>query len=245
MKILKFSALASVLFLGCAADPGTRPHDMSAASHEAEAKQEDTASAAHGTQFDPAAESTEQHASRGGSWTSTTNPTKEHDAEAQHHHELAVEHRAASTALTQAETRACVDVSEADRDSSPFSHREDITSVTPLEEKVVTGKNSREKLVGATTVFRATPGMTAEWLQRVVDCHVARAASVGHAMPEMDYCPLALNNIESAKVGSAGDGFSITVRSEDPATAEAILKRSQGLSSAKSASAAEARQASK
>lgn len=239
------SALAAIVLLSCAADPGTRPHDMSAASHEAAAKHEDTASTAHEAQFDPAAENTKQHASRGGNWTSTTNPTKDHDAQAQQHHNLAVEHRAASSALTEAEARACVGISEADRDNSPFSHREDITSVTPVEEKVVTGKNSRDKLVGATTVFRAVPGMTAEWLQRVVDCHVSRAASVGHAMPEMDYCPLALNNIESAKVSSVGDGFAVTVRSADLPTAEAILKRSQGSGSKSTASVLDAAHASK
>ena len=50
-----------------------------------------------------------------------------------------------------------------------------------MTETVKSGKSSTQKDVGATVVFRAVPGMTAEWLQRVVDCHLARAAAVGQA----------------------------------------------------------------
>ena len=44
MKSFVASAAASVFVFACAADPGTRPHDMSATSHEAMAKQEDPGS---------------------------------------------------------------------------------------------------------------------------------------------------------------------------------------------------------
>jgi hypothetical protein len=35
---------------------------------------------------------------------------------------------------------------------------------------------------GAVISFRATPGLTAQWLQRVIDCHLARNAALGHTV---------------------------------------------------------------
>lgn len=124
--------------MGCAADPGTQPHDMSTAQHEAMAKNEESAASGHA------------------------------------------------------------------------------------------GRGSTQKEVGATVVFRAVPGMTAEWLQRVVDCHLARAAAVGHDMPEMSYCPLMPNGVK-AKVTSVGNGFAVNLSADDAATVAEIQKRAQAL----------------
>jgi hypothetical protein len=218
--------------LGCAADPGTQPHDMSAAQHAAMAKNEESAAAGHTEQHDPnATKATEVCSSKGGCWTSRSNPTAQHSDEAKHHHELAAKHRAAAAALTDAEKRACVGVSDDDRDISPFHHREDIQLVSSLTETVNAGKSSTKKEVGATVVFRAVPGMTAEWLQRVVDCHLARAAAVGHDMPEMSYCPLMPKGVK-AKVTSAGNGFAVNLSADDAATVAEIKKRAQALAPA-------------
>lgn len=84
------------------------------------------------------------------------------------------------------------------------------------------------ELAGATVVFRAVPGMTAEWLQRVMDCHLARNATLGFDQSGMRYCPLNLSGVE-ASVRSVGDGFAVTVRSGDSKTAKKILQRSQTL----------------
>jgi hypothetical protein len=215
--------------MGCAADPGTQPHDMSAAQHEAMAKNEESTAAGHAEQHDPdATKATEVCSGKGGCWTSTSNPTAQHSDDAKHHHELAAKHRAAAAALTDAEKSACAGISDEDRDTSPFYHREDIQSVSPLTETVKSGKSSTQKDVGATVVFRAVPGMTAEWLQRVVDCHLARAGAVGHDMPEMSYCPLMPKGVK-AKVTSAGNGFAVNLSADDAATVAEIKKRTQAL----------------
>jgi hypothetical protein len=226
---ITFAASISALMLACAADPGTQPHDMSQAQHEAMATQEDKAAEGHADQHDPtAATETKQCAGKGGCWTSVSNPTAQHSEDAKKHHELAQKHRAASAALASAETSACSGISEEDRDISPFYHREDIESVSPLTEEVKSGKGATKKDVGSTIVFRAVPGLTAEWLQRVVDCHIARAAAVGHQMPEMSYCPLELKGVK-AKVTSTGSGFAVNVSSDDPVTVAEITKRAQAL----------------
>jgi hypothetical protein len=219
----------TALMLGCAADPGTKPHDMSAPGHEAMAKQEEQEAAEHAAQHDPAAHATSTTCTgKGGCWTSTSNPTAQHAEDAKRHRELAQKHRAASAALAEAETRACSGISEEDRDISPFYHREDIESVSPLIEEFGSGKGVAKKDVGSTIVFRAVPGLTAEWLQRVVDCHLARAASMGHSMPEMSYCPLLPKGVK-AKVESAGNGFAVKISGSDAVTIEEIKKRAEAL----------------
>lgn len=222
-------ACYSALMFGCAADPGTQPHDMSQTQHEAMAKQEDQASQGHAAQHDPAAKQAEAVCSgKGGCWTSVSNPTAQHSADAEKHHDLAKKHRAASSALATAEASACAGMSDEDRDISPFYHREDIQSVSTYSENVKSGKGSVAKVVGATVVFRAVPGLTAELLQRVVDCHLARAAAAGHEMPEMDYCPLELKGAK-AKVTSAGNGFAVNISADDDNTVEQIKKRALAL----------------
>jgi len=222
---ITLAACYSAFMFGCAADPGTQPHDMSQAQHEAMAKQEDQSSEAHAAQHDPNAKQTRTTCQgKAGCWTSTSNPTAQHAADAEKHRELAKKHRAASAALANAEASACVGISDDDRDISPFDHRDDIVSVAPYSENVNLGRGTVAKELGAAAVFRAVPGMTAEWLQRVVDCHLARAAASGFDMPEMDYCPLELKGVK-AKAASTGNGFSITVTSDDEKTVEQIKSR--------------------
>jgi len=224
------AAVLSSLALGCAADPGTRPHDMSAADHQAAGDQEMRAAEGHADQHDPAATSSTKECGRGVCWTSTKNPTAQHASDAKRHRELAAKHRAASSVLVDAEARSCAGISEEDRDTSPFYHREDIQSVSPLTTKTQSGKGGViSKEVGSTVVFRAVPGLTAEWLQREVDCHIARSAAGGHNMPEMDYCPLMVKAVK-ATVSSVGNGFAVDISGEDHATIAEIQKRAQALS---------------
>ena len=231
VKTSRIFASAFVLGLvGCAAQ-GTAPQDMSAAQHEAMAKQEDTAATGHEAQHDPNAKATTEHCPRGQSspcWTSTANPTEKHESDAESHKELAAKHRAAAGALAQAEAQSCTGIDEQDRDVSPFYHREDISSVAPLERTVKNGKQSSTLVGGAIVTFRAVPMLTTEWLQHEVNCHLARAAAVGFDMPEMSFCPLELKGVK-ATVGSAGDSFVVQVESDDVTTAKEILSRAQAL----------------
>jgi hypothetical protein len=224
-------ALAALWLGGCGASTaGANPHDMSAERHLAAASQEEEAAAAHAAQHDPAASGADQRcrsAARGTiCWTSLAKPTEQHLRDAEEHRRRAADHRAAAQALTDAEVASCEGVTPEDRDISPFYHREDVRRVEPLHEKVYGG--STPGLKGAIVSFRAVPGLTTEWLQRLVRCHVARSASMGHAMPGMSYCPLALKGV-TASVTSAGDGFAVTIQAEDPDTAAEVLRRAQAL----------------
>ena len=218
---------------GCASTPGARPHDMSVAQHEGMANEQARLADREQAQYDPSLTTTTRRCSSGlpgkqvACWSDTTNPSASHLNAAERHRRMAADHRAASRALRDAEAEACSGIADEDRDTSPFEHADDIAVVRPLE--VADGpKGGLERLVGATVTVRAVPGMSTEWLQRIVDCHLARNASVGHYVPEMPSCPLVPKGVE-ATVTSTGDGFAIAIRAGDSQTAREVLRRAQSL----------------
>lgn len=230
--------LSIVAALGCShTTPGASPHDMSAAKHEQHAAAEDRSANRHADRYDATATDETEHcagrapngeASDPVCWTIDTNPTNRELRDARRHHKAAAAHRAASAALREAEAKACVGLSELNRDMSPFVHLGDITSVAQLTRTEQVGKKSREKLVGATVTFRAVEGLTAEGLQRVIDCHLARGAAMGHQMPEMPYCPLVPKGVH-ALVRATGAGFEVDLTADDAASAAEVLRRAEAL----------------
>jgi hypothetical protein len=189
---------------------------MSVAHHQQAAERDDEEAAAATTGC-----GTDDPRSDRPCWSQTV----EHAAE---HRRFAAEHRAAARALVDAEERACVGIDEANRDTSPFAHRADIVSAAPLMDTISQGDAAPiERVIGATVVFRAVPGLTAEWLQREIDCHLARSSAVGHDMPEMPDCPLV--PALTAHVRSTGDGFAVDIRGADDAGAHEILQRAERL----------------
>lgn len=232
------------LTAACASTPGARPHDMSTAQHEREGQSQAAAAEADAAKYNsnaPVGNARCQPSAPGSEpcWTSITNPTADYLRSAEKHRIQAADHRAASAALREAESRACVGISPGNRDMSPFDHVDDIQSVEPLTEQV--GKSDAEQIGGTTTgaqrttgvliTLRAVPGMTAEWLQREVDCHLARNASLGHDVPEMPNCPLVPKGVR-ASVRSTGNGFAVAIRADSDSTAREILVRAQRLRSA-------------
>ncbi len=140
------------------------------------------------------------------------------------HREAAAAHRKASAALRSAEATACAGISIADRDMGPFEHPDEISGVEPFVQNVSGSKGQQPRQMGAIVTFRAVPGLTVEWLQRSVDCQIARSAALGYVVPEMPDCPLIPKGVE-AHVRSSGTGFKVEIRSDDPTTAREILAR--------------------
>ncbi len=249
-RSLWFSSILGLALAACGTTtPGAKPHDMSAMQHQHEAEEHANMAEQHQEQYDPNA--VEKRRNCGGRisgtarvdiggicWTSVTNPTEAHLEQAKEHRRHAAEHRAASTALLEAEAQACAGISVEDRDMSPFEHVEDIANVQPFTEPHGSPKAPTQRTAGAIITFRAVPGMTAEWLQREVDCHLARNASLGHVVPEMPNCPLVPRGA-TARVASTGNGFTVTIRSDDDDTARDILNRAQRILPVAGAAAAQ------
>lgn len=222
------STLITLIAAGCASSTGTKPHDMSVMQHEQAATTEDQATGQHAEQYNPDATTKTERCGRGACWTSVSNPTDQHKSDSEQHEKLAAEHRAAAQALRDVEAKECAGLDESDIATSPFYHREDIAEVSRVSRTVQRGRQTATEEVGGRVVFRAVPGMTAEWLQRLVDCHLARAAAVGHSMPEMPYCPLVPKGVKATAV-SVGDGFAVEMTSDDPASDAEVWRRVQAL----------------
>lgn len=224
--------LALLALCACASTPGAQPHQMSAAQHEAAAATAERQAAAENQGPAPSEDRCSflgpSGQPAGACWTDVSSPTRERAERADQFRKAAAEHRAASQALRDAEARACAGLASGDRDVSPFAHREDIAGVEPLYNGVMSGKSQYARLQGATITFRAVPGMTAEWLQRIVDCHIARNAALGHDAPEMSFCPLQPNGV-SAQVTPAGGGFAVAIKSDDSDAAREVLRRAEAL----------------
>lgn len=194
---------------GCAGSH-TAPGEMSIAKHEQAASGDEAEAASHEAK-----------------WSSKTNPSEAQKQHIAKHRKEAAEHRAAAQSLRDAEANTCAGIAEEDRDISPFFYGEDIISVSEIRPGGDWNETSQQTGTGARAVFRPLPGMTAEWLQSVVDCQIARAASVGYDMPEMAYCPLTLRGVK-ARVSSTGNGFAVDVTSADPQVAKEVLARTEG-----------------
>ena len=222
--------LLSMLAAACAATSGTAPHDMGAAEHERAAAVEEKHSRT-GARIEEYLERCARGslATEPGApcWTAGRDPAAEARRASERQLQLAAVHRASAQALHDAEAGACVGIAGADREVSPFLHTEDIAGVEPLYGRVASRSGVSLKLEGATVTFRAVPGLTAEWLQRVVDCHVARNAVLGYDNPAMAHCPLGLQAVRST-VRSVGAGFAVEMRGDIP-TAKQILGRAQAL----------------
>lgn len=139
--------------------------------------------------------------------------------------DVAAEHRAAARTLRDAQTQACTGMPEGERELTAFFRRADIETVEPLYEYV--GKVGRV-LRGSVISVRPTPGVTAEWLQRSIECHAARLAAIGYEAKEMGLCPFAVKDVNVA-VRSGGDRFLVEVRSRDSKIASEVWRRAQSL----------------
>lgn len=236
MSAIRQRLIVAIVAAGCAATPGARPHEMCAAGHDVAAVTHEAEARTHGSLYDPTTRDPRPRcvnalAFAGTSevcWTSVVNPTVSHLAEAERHRRTAAEHRAASLALREAEARFCAGLPESDRDMSPLAHREEIAEVNPLAVDVTSGRVTSRRVVGVSMVIRAVPGLTAEWLQRLVDCHLARSAVLGASVAEMRDCPLAVPTA-TARVASTGSGFAVMIRAEDEGSVAEIRGRAERL----------------
>ena len=165
-------------------------------------------------------------------WTSLTRPTEASRLLAETERNDAIARRAASAALAAAELTACSEVTEQDRDQSPFDHTEDIVEVSAIKDYLPSslGYVPHPQLAGAVIAFRALRGMTEQRLQRILDCHLARGAAVADTLPEG---PLALPGI-AARVVPDGDRFNVELRATHAATAREVLARAQKLTASAS-----------
>lgn len=246
-RILAGLLLGGQWLMGCGAptmigpepnEPGTLPEEASAAGHQAAADREEARLLQHEKLYDPNAkqsvsrcdpEHAEKHPGAPVCWVEAINPTAIHLAEMNVHRTRAAYHRKAARDLRAAEEGACAGVAAAWRNRSPLSQRGDVLGVGPLENSAGETKG-KPRLVGATILLRRIDGLSADQLQRVLNCQVARSATIGYgpATTEADSSPLNERGAHVA-VREWSSGFAVNIRADDPFAAQAILLRAQRL----------------
>jgi hypothetical protein len=220
---------ALVGLMACTPTPMVSPESV--AAHETTAARLDAIAADEEAHYDPnplaPPRSGPCRATEEICWSSRANPTRRYLQHAAEHRREAEAHRAAASALRSAEAAACTGISDADRDESPFDHVDDILRVEPLRGGVQRFLDAPQT-EGVVVVFRAVPGMTAPWLEHLMDCHIARNASVGNAPTRMSHCLLVPRGV-SATVTKVADGFAVTIRAPDAETAHELFRRADRL----------------
>ena len=217
----------------CATTPRADVKEISAIAHSCEALAQEHAAQKHALQYSPSATEERERCAPLGAvsgadqtcWTSVQNPTAQHLRYATAYRKQAEENRMASRMLRDAETRACTGIAGDDRDISPFWHREDIVRVEPFSR----WGNERTVSSGAIITFRPVPGLTAAWLQHLVDCHLARNAALGHVVPNMPDCPLVPKGVRATVRQTPDGGLAVEISAEDPETGAEVLARASRL----------------
>ncbi|MGB1013601.1 MAG: hypothetical protein ACPG4T_05660 [Nannocystaceae bacterium] len=120
----------TLVFLASCASQGTRVHDMSVAGHEQAGQRESQLADAEAANYISSKDAVSTNCDNElVCWTTWSNPSSEHLVAAERHRRLARKHREAAENLRAAESEACANIPERDRDLSPFFHRDDLVRV--------------------------------------------------------------------------------------------------------------------
>jgi len=123
------------------------------------------------------------------------------------------------SALRDTEVRACAEVPELDRDSGPFGRRDRIAYVEEIRDRLY--PKQMTQTFGIAVYIRATPGVTEQWLGRVIECHKAHAALAGTS----DAADPLVGTDARVKIDSTATGFRVAITSPNLETARALLEK--------------------
>lgn len=141
---------------------------------------------------------------------------------------LAASVAAAATPSPQQNGRLrCRDVPEAEATATALTNPRDIRAVEEVKPETPASETERPpQRWGARILLRAQEGVTAEWLQRVAECHLSQLATSTRTADQRS--PLDVRGA-AVVVQSTGDGFSVEVTSPDMNGGREILARARAL----------------
>jgi hypothetical protein len=249
MSLSQSLVFGSLLLAGCiGSKPATTP-PMTALEHESEARRAEQLAAQHERRRDPDLYSIQRCGAVGspalqgpisapqagfnasGMATPPSDPCgswfdekRDHELEAERQRLIAAQHRAAAARLRSGEAQACNNLSSEDRTARPYQTSDDLLAVRELPDYGRTGKASSQR-GGARVLLREQPGMTADRLERVLQCDAARAMVEGGA----EHTPWAVPGAQSTVV-ETNLGLLVEVTANDRKTAEEIARRAALLS---------------
>ena len=109
-----------------------------------------------------------------------------------------------------------------------LTSRQNVVAVGEIKpDDFLLGDSSPDPRSGARVLVAAEPGMTAEWLERLAECHIAQNAARGYPQSAAP-SPLDVKGA-AVQVSSVGDGFALDVTSYDWKAGREILRRARTL----------------
>lgn len=127
---------------------------------------------------------------------------------------------------------------DTDKALAPVLSGDAVQRVQPFYSTIEGAKSGHQsELRGAVVTVSALPGITAEWLDRALECHSAKEV-LGHEPTPSDdpfWLPRSTVNID---VSSDRDGFNVAISAYSANDARQILDRANAFSKAKAPSAA-------
>jgi hypothetical protein len=121
----------------------------------------------------------------------------------------------------------CVGVPDAERYVWLVTNRQDVVAVQEVKtQEPMVYSVTPEPHAGARILLAARSGETAEWIQRIAECHIAWNAARGYprdASSALDVKGAVVH------VSSTGDAFAVEITSTDVRAAREILRRVRAL----------------
>lgn len=148
----------------------------------------------------------------------------DHESAARSDPAAAQQHLEAAAQLRQDEQTACYGIPDADRVQGPLARPDRIAGIEVVRDRGEFPK-APLKPVGVAVEVRAEPGMTQQWLGRLVSCHMAHEAVAG---PDSKPSLLSVANAQ-VSVSATSVGFRVTVTSRDHDVARALVDKGQEL----------------
>ncbi len=122
----------------------------------------------------------------------------------------------------------CSGVPAKERNLGLLALRDNIVSVTPLNELRSAGKAKYSQTVGVSIKLRATPEISVPWLERVNGCHVAMAGSGRLAGNEVTADPFILPGT-TVRVSESYAGYVLTLSATNLSEVQEIMQRSYAM----------------
>jgi hypothetical protein len=123
---------------------------------------------------------------------------------------------------------ACAGVPDVERDHPSMLQPPELEGVRESmgEQRYI--KFTRQELRGAELLVRPTPGVSRQWIARVIQCHVAYQDLPGAGVPEASADPF---RVDEANItfGETDTSFVIRIQGANKAEGEEILARAQRL----------------
>jgi hypothetical protein len=123
---------------------------------------------------------------------------------------------------------ACAGVPDVERDHPSMLQRPELEGVRESmgEQRYI--KFSRQELRGAELLVRPTPGVSRQWIARVIRCHVAYSDLPGAAAPRIMPDPLLVDEA-NVTFDETETAFVIRIQGTNKTEGEEILARAQRL----------------